>query len=147
LQNGPGENPRQEAERSAKEAVEEVSPWVARLARFGYVTKGVMYVVVGLLAVGTATGTGGHTTSLRGALQTIGAQPLGQVMLGLTALGLAGYALWRLIQAVGSTEGEGKAQRIGHGAAGLIYAGLALAAARLALAPGSGGGSPPWPGG
>lgn len=51
MQNGPGENPRQEAERGAKEAVEEVSPWVARLARFGYVTKGVMYVVVGLLAV------------------------------------------------------------------------------------------------
>ena len=142
MQNGPGENPRQEAERGGKEAVEEVSPWVARLARFGYVTKGVMYVVVGLLAVETATGTGGRTTSLRGALQTIGAQPLGRVMLGLTALGLAGYALWRLIHAVGSPEGEGKAKRIGHGAAGLIYAGLALAAGRLVLAPGSGGGSP-----
>jgi hypothetical protein len=93
LQNGPGENPRQEAERGAKEAVEEVSPWVARLARFGYVTKGVMYIVVGLLVVEMATGTGGRTTSLRGALQVIGAQPLGWVMLGLTALGLAGYAL------------------------------------------------------
>jgi hypothetical protein len=63
-------------------------------------------------------------------------------MLGLAVLGLAGYALWRLIQAVGNPEGEGAVKRMGHWVAGLIYVGLAFAAGRLEFAPGSRGGSP-----
>ena len=71
-------------------------------------TKGAVYLVVGALAVGVASGMGGQTTDLAGALQTISTQPFGRVMLGFVALGLAAYALWRLVQAVADPEGEGR---------------------------------------
>ena len=62
MRNTFGENTGQEAERRAEEAAREVSPWVERLARFGYVTKGVGYVV-GALAIGV--GASFLTSSLR----------------------------------------------------------------------------------
>lgn len=120
--------------------------WVERLARFGYATKGVVYVVVGILAVGVATGMGGRATDQQGALQAIGTQPFGRLLLGLIAVGLAGYALWRLFQAVADPDREGRdargiARRSGHGVAALGYGALAFTAGQLALA--SGGGSSP----
>ena len=146
MRNTPGENAGQEAERHAEEAAEEMSPWVERIARFGYVTKGVVYVVVGMLAVGVATGIGGRATDPPGAFQTISTQPFGRIILGFVALGLAGYALWRLVQAVADPEGEGRdasgiASRVGHGAAALGYSVLAFTAGQLVIT--SGGGSSP----
>ncbi len=141
-QNSTGEN----AEQRAEEAAEEASPWVDRIARFGYVTKGSVYVVVGGMALAAAVGIGGRTTDPPGALQTIGTQPFGRIMLGFVALGLAGYALWRLVRAVADPEGEGRdlsgiASRIGHGAAALGYSVLAFTAGQLVVT--SGGGSSP----
>lgn len=147
LQNTPGGNVGQGVERRAEEAVQEASPWVERLARFGYLTKGAVYIVVGVLAVGLATGMGVSATDPRGALVTIGEQPFGGVMLGFLTIGLAAYALWRIVQAVADPEGEGYdakgiARRIGHGGAGLAYGGLALTAGRLLLGSSGGGSSP-----
>ena len=146
MPNTPGENVGQEAERRTEEAAQEASPWVDRIARVGYVTKGAVYIVVGMLAVGVATGMGGRATDLPGALQTIGAQPFGRIVLGFVAIGLAAYAVWRLVQAVADPEGEGRdakgiASRIGHGGAGLGYAALAFTAGQFAVT--SGGASSP----
>jgi hypothetical protein len=66
-----GEGTEQEVKYQAMEATQEASPWVARIARFEYVTKGAVYLVVGALAVGVATGMGGQTTDLAGTLRTI----------------------------------------------------------------------------
>ena len=142
----PGEEHEQEAEQHAKEAAQDASPWVDRFARFGYATKGLVYVVVGALALGVATGVGGRTTDPPGALQEIGAQPFGRVMLGFVAVGLAAYALWRLFQAVADPDGEGRdasgiAARTGHVAAWLGYSALAFTAGQLVVTA-SGGGSP-----
>jgi hypothetical protein len=144
---------KQEAKRLMQDARQEaaehnVSPWIERLARFGYATKGAVYILVGILALGVATGMGGRTTSPPGAIQIIGSQrPFGQILLIVVTIGLAGYALWRLIQAVADPDREGYdargiARRTGHGVAALGYGGLALTAARLALASGGGGSSP-----
>src|SRR5919199_4559830 len=146
-------DPKQQAKQLMKGARREaaehnVSPWIERLARFGYATKGAVYTLVGILALGVATGMGGRTTSPPGALQIIGSQrPFGQILLIGVTIGLAGYALWRLIQAVADPDREGYdirgiARRIGHGVAAVGYGGLALTAARLMLASGGGGGSP-----
>ena len=143
---------KQETKRLVKDARQEAaqhnaSAWVERLARFGYATKGAVYILVGILALGVATGLGGRTTSPPGAIQIIGSQrPFGQILLIGVTIGLAGYALWRLIQAVVDPDREGYdarglARRTGHGVAALGYGGLALTAARLALASGGGGGS------
>jgi Domain of Unknown Function (DUF1206) len=138
-----------EAEQRAKEAAQEASPWVDRFARFGYVTKGLVYVVVGALALGVATGVGGRTTDPPGALQEIGAQPFGRVMLGFVAIGLAAYALWRLFQAVADPDGEGHdaggiASRVGHAAAWLGYSVLAFTAGQSVVTSGGGGSPKDW---
>ena len=138
---------RQRAKQIAEEAAEDPSPWIQWLARFGYATKGAVYILVGMLTVGVSTGMGGRITDPSGALQTIGTQPFGRVLLGLVALGLAGHTLWCFIQAVADPDREGRdargiARRTGHGVAALGYGGLALIAGQLALASGGGGSSP-----
>src|SRR4051794_6151343 len=115
-----------------------VPPWVEHLARFGYATKGVVYILIGALAVLAALAAGGQTTDTRGTFQEIYSKPFGEVLLGAVAIGLAAYALWRVTQAIVDAEGKGKDLkgiliRIGYAASGLIHAGLAFSAARLVL--------------
>lgn len=70
-----------------------------RLARFGYAARGLVYLIVGGLAVLAALGRGQGTPDSRGALTTLLSTPYGGVVLGLVALGLLCFALWRLAQA------------------------------------------------
>ena len=119
------------------------SLWVERLARFGYVAKGVVYGIVGLLAAQAAFGTGGKTTDTKGALKEIVTQPFGKVLLGVVAIGLFGYVLWQFVQAIKDPEGKGTdskgiLQRIGYAISGIIYAGSALSAVRIILGSPSG---------
>jgi hypothetical protein len=114
------------------------SPWMERLARFGYATKGFVYIVVGALATQAAFGLGGETTDTRGALREIETKPFGKVALATVAFGLVGYVLWRWIQALLDTEGKGTklkgiAIRIGYFFSGAVYAGLAFTAAKILL--------------
>jgi hypothetical protein len=122
------------------------SLWVDRLARFGYAAKGIVYSLIGLLAVQTVIGAGGQTTDAQGALKTISRQPLGQFLLLLIGIGLIGYVVWRFVQAIQDPEhhgsdGKGIAQRLGYGISGIIYAGLAWTALQLAFGGSSGGNS------
>lgn len=123
-------------------------PWVERLARFGFAAKGIVYFIVGLLAAQAAFGTGGKTTDTQGALQAIVVQPFGKFLLGLVAIGLLGYALWRLVETVLDPEHAGQeqdakrvVQRIGYALSGLAYLGLAFTAVQLILGSGGAGGS------
>ena len=106
----------------AQEAKGRAKPWVKWLARFGYAAKGVVYMVVGGLALAAALGRGGSSSpDQRGALRTILEQPFGQVLLGAVAVGLFGYALWRFVMAAEDTEGDGlgrKRYREAHGLRG-----------------------------
>ncbi|MEQ9372376.1 MAG: DUF1206 domain-containing protein [Coleofasciculus chthonoplastes F3-SA18-01] len=125
------------------------STWIDKLARVGYPSKGIVYATVGLLAVQTALGRGGKTTDTKGALGTIAAQPYGQIMLAVVALGLIGYVVWRFVQAIQYPDHKGKSndaddivRRIGYGISGLIYASLAFSAIQIivtATQSGSGG--------
>src|SRR5205085_8013903 len=67
------------------------------LARAGFVARGLIYGIIGVLALEVAFGAGGQSPNQQGALKTIAQQPFGKVLLILVAIGLAGYALWRLI--------------------------------------------------
>jgi len=116
------------------------STWIDKLARFGYVAKGIVYAIVGLLAVQVAFGNGGKTTDTKGALGTIAAQPFGQFILALVALGLIGYVIWRFVQAIQDPDHRGNSndaddivRRIGYGISGLIYASLAFTAVQIVL--------------
>jgi hypothetical protein len=99
------------------------SPWVERFGRVGLVAKGVLYAVVGILAINVARGGREESPDKGGALRTIAEQPFGKALLILLALGLAGYALWQLALAVLDRENEGE------GPKGLAKRGGALARA------------------
>jgi hypothetical protein len=108
------------------------------MGRIGFVARGAVYVMVGWLALQAAVGSGTATPDQQGAFQAIAQQPAGIVLLGLVAIGLLAYAAWSVVRAVFDPERLGHdagavVTRIGFAVAGLSYAGLALAAANLAL--------------
>lgn len=80
--------------------------WVRPLARFGYASRGVVYVIIGFFAVLSGLGTQSGKDS-RGALRTILEQPFGKVLIGILILGLIGLVIWRLIQSLLDTDSHG----------------------------------------
>lgn len=80
--------------------------WIRPLARFGYASRGVVYVIIGFFAVLSGLGTQENTDS-RGALRTILEQPFGKVLIGILILGLIGLVIWRLIQSLLDTDSHG----------------------------------------
>jgi hypothetical protein len=113
------------------------------IARVGFAARGVVYVVMGLLAARAAAGMGGGTTDVRGAVRAIGRQDSTGILLIALALGLAAYAVWRFAQAGLDLDGKGGgpkglATRAGFVGSGLLHAGLAMTAAGMGLTGGSG---------
>jgi len=125
------------------------------LARAGFIARGVIYVLVGVLAVKVATGHAGTTPDQKGALETIAHQPFGQVLLILVALGLGGYALWRMTRALlghGPEDSDRGFDRVAAFASGVVYAGLCALAVEIVSGSSSSGsesagGVLGWPGG
>lgn len=133
------------ANHAARQTAQAAGGGVKKLARFGYVAKGVVYVIIGALAVMTAVGAGGSIEDSSGAIETIAQQPFGRILVGLTALGLMGYVIWRAVQVIMDTEDKGTdtkgiLARIGFLVSGITYAGLAFLAGRMALGGGGSGG-------
>ncbi|MCR5888475.1 DUF1206 domain-containing protein [Hymenobacter sp. J193] len=115
------------------------SSGIRALARFGFAAKGVVYLLLGILALLAATGQqGGQTADKKQAVQTLQGLPGGSVLLGLVAVGLLGYIIWRFTQAFRDTENKGSSakglgRRLGYAGSGLLYASLAWYAAQLAF--------------
>ena len=135
---------RDQAERTLRNTA--TGTWMSRLARLGYATKGVVYLIIGGLATQLAVGHGGSATDQRGALRVIYEQPFGKFLLAIVALGLLGFALWSFVQAIFDTEGKGRSakgsiERIGYALVGVSSGALAFGAYQLAAGTGSGGNS------
>jgi hypothetical protein len=109
--------------------------WIERFVRFGYVVRGVLYIMPGVLALRLASGGRGGSMSVTGAIRTIGQQPFGRVLLVGVAVGLAGYSVWGLIRAVFDPMRRGRSpagigQRLGYAASAIAFAGLCVATVR-----------------
>jgi len=96
------------------------------LARAGLTARGVIYILIGWVAAPVALGHSSREADQQGALQMLAGTSYGLVSLWLLAIGFAGYALWRLSEAVFGVTGEprGVGPRLKSLARAVIYAGL-----------------------
>jgi len=112
-----------DAMRTARRASD--SPAAHFLARAGLTARGVIYVLVGWVAVLVALGHSSREADQGGALQLLAGKSYGLVSLWLLGIGFAGYALWRLSEAAFGVTGEpGVGPRLKSLARAVIYAGL-----------------------
>jgi hypothetical protein len=84
------------------------SPAAHFLARAGLTARGVIYILIGLIAVLVALGQSKREADQLGALQLLAGKSYGLVALWLLGIGFAAYALWRLSEAAFGVAGEGR---------------------------------------
>ena len=104
------------------------------LVRLGYAARGVVYILLGYLALSTQGEAREGASSVFDYLQEV---PLGSVILWLVALGLLAYAGFKLVSAIGEIQHRGSKpkgvlKRIGDGASGVAHLFLAFAAYQFA---------------
>lgn len=100
-------------------------PYTRTLARFGFYTKGFLYIVIGMLAVLVAIGAeGGKIAAPTGALATIAQVPFGRVLLIIFIIGAIGHGIWNILRGVADVdEAGGGVQGIGKR---IIWAGVGV---------------------
>jgi hypothetical protein len=114
--------------------------WVGRFLRFGHIVRGILYMVLGILALRLALGTRGEAMTQTGAIKMIGHQPFGFVLLAVVAVGLACYSVWSAIHAFldplrhGNTF-RGLARRVAFASNALVYAGLLIVTLQVMVGP------------
>lgn len=120
--------------------------WKETLGRVGLVGKGVVYTIVGIMAIQLATGdasSGG--TNQNGAIGWLASQPLGKFLLVGLTVALFALAVWRFLDALmgDPVEGSEAKDRAKFAILAFIYFGLASAALSATIAnwSQSGGGS------
>ena len=109
------------------------SPFTELLTRIGFGARGLIYLVMGVIAIQVARGVSNTPANQQGALELIGAQPLGHILLIIVMVGLAGYALWCVIRAIFDplhlgSDAEGLLQRFSFFVSAGIYASLIVPA-------------------
>jgi hypothetical protein len=130
--------------RAARREGEEVarSRGVGWLGRSGFAARGLLYGVVGAIAIEIAVGGRGRPAGQQGAMGALAQQPLGKVLLALVAVGLAGFALWRLAHAVvgrGPDESDTALERLAALGGCAVYAGLCAVAVEALFGSQAGG--------
>lgn len=108
------------------------------MARAGYASKGVVYLLVGILALLAGLNLGGSIVGPKEALQTLEPKTFGKAMLAIVAAGLCCYSLWRFIQSIFDADGKGKKPkglivRGGFLISGIVHGGLAFAVIKMVI--------------
>lgn len=117
--------------------------WKETLGRVGLVGKGVVFAVVGFLALQLALGDASQDTGKNGAIEWIASQPLGKFLLVALTVSLFALAAWRLLDAVvgDPVEGDEASDRAKYAIKGLFYVSLAISALSATVSNWSGSGS------
>lgn len=113
------------------------------LARAGFLARGVMYVIIGWIAVEIAFGKTSQQADRSGALHALGRTGAGEIALWLLTAGFFGMALWRLAEVVYGTPQQDRRKavfaRLAAAFKAVLYAVLGYGVMEYAL----GIGSPP----
>ena len=79
---------------------------IAKIRSAGFFTKGIVYVLLGSLTFMAAFDLGGDISSTRDVIEFLLELPLGKAFVGVIALGLFSYSIWRFYQTVKLPEGD-----------------------------------------
>ncbi len=131
-----------DGKQAAKKAA--YSPTMDRLTRLGYAIKGLIYIIIGLLAIQGALGKSSTPADQLGAIAAISKLPYGMLALWIVLIGLISYSLWGLIRAFldpfhKGNDTEGLLIRGGYLVSAVTYASFILPTYELIT--GAGGGS------
>jgi hypothetical protein len=123
-----------QAAHQAKRAV--TGGWIEGLERWGYVARGVLYIIMGALALQLALGAGVKSADPVGALKVIAEQPYGKVLLVAMIVGLTGYSLWGFVRGLfdaldKGSDAKGLAQRASYLVSAISYGVLIVPAYQL----------------
>jgi hypothetical protein len=119
------------------------NPQLELLERLGYVVRGVLYAVMGFLALRIALAQpGGKATDLSGSLVWLIGNPLGKLVLIVTIIGLVAYSIWGFVRAIfdplhRGRDAKGIAARIGFVTSAVSYLTVALFALQILAGQGS----------
>jgi hypothetical protein len=109
---------------------------VDRLARAGFAARGVIYALIGILAIEIAFGNSGHKADQSGAVRVVGHTPFGVMLLWLLVIGFIGMALWRLSEALyggPGADGRKASNRLIAGFKAVLYGVIAFFIMKYAL--------------
>ncbi|MCL2583234.1 MAG: DUF1206 domain-containing protein [Streptosporangiales bacterium] len=107
------------------------------LARAGFLARGVMYVVIGWIALLVAFGKTSQQADRTGALHELSTTPFGALALWLLVIGFFGMALWRLSQAAFGGRGRGAGARLLELGRAVLYAFIGYGVLEYAIGEGS----------
>ncbi|MFJ9037247.1 DUF1206 domain-containing protein [Streptomyces sp. NPDC102406] len=74
-------------------------------ARWGLAARGVLYLLIGLLALRVAFSSEDKEADSSGAIRELAQQPFGKILVWAVGIGLVGMALWRLTEALFGSAG------------------------------------------
>ena len=106
------------------------------IARMGYVARGVVYAILGFVALSAAAGTRKHAVSLTDALQELLQRPFGVLLISGIAVGMVCFAGWRMAQGFLDADNLGTGlraalRRTGYAISSLAYLGIAAMTAGI----------------
>lgn len=126
-----------EAVKAAEDTVRH--PLTKQLARWGFYTKGYLFIIIGFLAVFVAVGIeNGKLAAPSGALTTIALLPFGKIILIFFIVGAVSHGIWNFLRGVADVDNAGKGiqgigKRIIPVGIGIFYLILAVSATRIIL--------------
>lgn len=120
--------------------------WVDRLTRLGYAARGLIYGLIGFLAVQVISTGNGDITDQTGALQWIASQPYGKIVMIIVAVGMAGLVIWGVVRAIADpyhkgSDTKGLITRAGYLVSAISYGVLLGVTLRLITGVGQQGGT------
>ncbi|WP_345528760.1 DUF1206 domain-containing protein [Nocardioides endophyticus] len=128
---------------SPRSPISSDSDWIDWVARAGLVAYGVVYVLIGWLALQLAWGDRSGAPSSSGALRELAQQPFGGALIWVVSIGMFLLALWQLLEAgFGHRDEDGKkrlAKRAASVGKAVVYVAIGFSGVKIAVGSGSSG--------